>query len=61
MIVSHEVVELGPFSAHVPVMPNSKRLTKGDVLVFADSKIYKRVYGRQQASKPAKTAKKAAT
>ena len=63
MIVSHEVVELGPFSAHVPLMSNSKRLTKGDVLVFADSKSCKRVYANHQAttaSKPAKTAKKAA-
>lgn len=59
MIVSHEVVELGPFSAHVPIMSNSKRLTKGDVLVFADSKICRKAYG--QASKPAKMAKKAAT
>ena len=59
MTVSHEVVELGPFSAHVPIMSNSKKLTKGDVLVFADSKSCKRPHDKATtASKPAKTAKK---
>ena len=36
MTIGMEVVELGSFSVHVPIMTNSKKLLKGDALIWSE-------------------------